>query len=161
MEMTPGLSPRSNLANRFQRSLSPLDQYVVVNVLGPSRSPKEWRSHVSLTPTQDRQNCKVKDTRQALIFWLLILLKPWLCLLWVLHSVLGVVTGANRTFNQKDEFSTEFGNPFASEHNVLSPGDGCEVFNCEANDASCYSTPGHKKVYGCPQPVDLIAEICK
>lgn len=64
-------------------------------------------------------------------------------------------------FSIPDEFSTEYGNPFASSHNVLSPGEGCEVFDCKANDAACYSTPGHKKVYGCPQPVDLVAEICK
>ncbi|KHO01315.1 uncharacterized protein MAM_00316 [Metarhizium album ARSEF 1941] len=59
------------------------------------------------------------------------------------------------------EYSTEWGNPFAANHNTLSPGDGCEVFDCQANDAGCYSTPAHKKVYGCPQPVDLTATLCK
>ncbi|KAI2631295.1 hypothetical protein GGS26DRAFT_557266 [Hypomontagnella submonticulosa] len=58
------------------------------------------------------------------------------------------------------EFSTEWGNPFASSHNVLTPGEGCEVFDCAANNADCYSTPAHKKVYGCPQPVNLEADLC-
>ncbi|KAJ2981074.1 hypothetical protein NUW58_g3860 [Xylaria curta] len=58
------------------------------------------------------------------------------------------------------ELSTEWGNPFAASRNILTPGDGCEVFNCAPNQASCYSTPAHKKVYGCPQPVDLTANIC-
>ncbi|KAL6858083.1 hypothetical protein ACO1O0_005533 [Amphichorda felina] len=58
------------------------------------------------------------------------------------------------------EFSTEFGNPFAANHNILSPGEGCEEFDCKADDAECYSTPKHKKVYGCPQPVNLTAHIC-
>ncbi|KID73712.1 uncharacterized protein G6M90_00g001690 [Metarhizium brunneum] len=59
------------------------------------------------------------------------------------------------------EFSTEWGNPFAASQNTLTPGDGCEVFDCQANDAGCYSTPAHKKVYGCPQPVNLTARVCK
>ncbi|KAJ8106750.1 hypothetical protein ONZ43_g6956 [Nemania bipapillata] len=59
-----------------------------------------------------------------------------------------------------DEFSTEFGNPFAASHNILTPGAGCEVFDCAANQASCYSTPSQKKVYGCPQPVNLTATLC-
>ncbi|EFY89562.1 hypothetical protein J3459_014100 [Metarhizium acridum] len=59
------------------------------------------------------------------------------------------------------EYSTEWGNPFAAYHNTLTPGDGCEVFDCQANDAGCYSTPAHKKVYGCPQPVNLTAQLCK
>ncbi|KAH8170317.1 16 kDa allergen [Sarocladium implicatum] len=59
------------------------------------------------------------------------------------------------------ELSTEYGNPFASSRNTLSPGSGCEQFNCKANDAACYSRPGHKKVYGCPEPVNLTATICK
>ncbi|KAJ3548735.1 hypothetical protein NM208_g863 [Fusarium decemcellulare] len=58
------------------------------------------------------------------------------------------------------EFSTEFGNPFANKHNILSPGAGCEKFDCAANDASCYSTPSMKKVYGCPSPVNVYARIC-
>ncbi|KAG2414741.1 hypothetical protein HFD88_003933 [Aspergillus terreus] len=58
------------------------------------------------------------------------------------------------------EFSTEWGNPFAANHNTLSPGEGCEEFDCAANDASCYSTPSQKKVYGCPQPVTLTASLC-
>ncbi|KAF4962948.1 hypothetical protein FZEAL_10965, partial [Fusarium zealandicum] len=53
------------------------------------------------------------------------------------------------------EFNTQFGNPFAKEHNILSPGAGCEKFDCAANDASCYSTPSMKKVYGCPSPVNV------
>ncbi|KAI1369854.1 hypothetical protein F5Y08DRAFT_3552 [Xylaria arbuscula] len=58
------------------------------------------------------------------------------------------------------EFSTEWGNPFADEHNVLTPGEGCELFDCAAGEAACYSTPAAKKVYGCPQPVNLEAELC-
>ncbi|TWU73889.1 hypothetical protein ED733_002791 [Metarhizium rileyi] len=59
------------------------------------------------------------------------------------------------------EYSTEWGNPFAANHNMLTPGDGCELFNCQANDAGCYSTPAHKKVFGCPQPVNLTAHVCQ
>ncbi|OJI99555.1 hypothetical protein ASPVEDRAFT_26357 [Aspergillus versicolor CBS 583.65] len=59
------------------------------------------------------------------------------------------------------ELSTEWGNPFAANPNILSPGDGCEVFDCAANDPTCYSTPDHKKVYGCPQPVTLTADLCQ
>ncbi|KAI1779045.1 hypothetical protein F4818DRAFT_403216 [Hypoxylon cercidicola] len=58
------------------------------------------------------------------------------------------------------EYSTEWGNPFANSHNTLGAGDGCESFNCAAGDAACYSTPAHKIVYGCPQPVDLEAQLC-
>ncbi|KAF5642028.1 hypothetical protein F52700_3209 [Fusarium sp. NRRL 52700] len=58
------------------------------------------------------------------------------------------------------EFSTEYGNPFADKHNILSPGDGCQKFDCAANDAKCYSTPSMKKVYGCPSPVNLYAKVC-
>ncbi|KAF4333396.1 hypothetical protein FBEOM_12783 [Fusarium beomiforme] len=58
------------------------------------------------------------------------------------------------------EFSTEFGNPFADKHNILSPGEGCEKFDCKPNDAKCYSTPSMKKVYGCPSPVNLYAKVC-
>ncbi|KAJ8133253.1 hypothetical protein O1611_g374 [Lasiodiplodia mahajangana] len=58
------------------------------------------------------------------------------------------------------EYSTEWGNPFASFHNTLSPGEGCEVFDCAPGQTDCYSTPAHKKVYGCPQPVNLTATIC-
>ncbi|KAF2972209.1 hypothetical protein GQX73_g1499 [Xylaria multiplex] len=58
------------------------------------------------------------------------------------------------------ELSTEWGNPFASFHNTLSPGEGCEFFDCAAGQAGCYSTPSMKKVYGCPQPVDLTATLC-
>ncbi|KAI7780397.1 hypothetical protein SLS64_011522 [Diaporthe eres] len=58
------------------------------------------------------------------------------------------------------ELSTEWGNPFADQRNILTPGDGCELFNCAAGQADCYSTPAMKKVYGCPQPVNLDATIC-
>ncbi|KAF7546086.1 hypothetical protein G7Z17_g8669 [Cylindrodendrum hubeiense] len=58
------------------------------------------------------------------------------------------------------EFNTEFGNPFADKRNILSPGAGCEKFDCAANDAKCYSTPSMKKVYGCPSPVNVYARIC-
>jgi len=58
------------------------------------------------------------------------------------------------------ELSTEWGNPFAGSHNVLTPGDGCEIFDCVAGQVDCYSTPAHKKVYGCPQPVELLVELC-
>jgi hypothetical protein len=54
----------------------------------------------------------------------------------------------------------EWGNPFANQHNILTPGAGCQVFDCAANDANCYSTPSMKKVYGCPLPVDLEADLC-
>ncbi|KAL4895226.1 16 kDa allergen [Aspergillus ambiguus] len=59
------------------------------------------------------------------------------------------------------ELSTEWGNPFAGNHNSLDAGAGCEAFDCAPNDADCYSTPAHKKVYGCPQPVTLTADLCK
>ncbi|KAH6656027.1 hypothetical protein BKA67DRAFT_534930 [Truncatella angustata] len=58
------------------------------------------------------------------------------------------------------ELSTEWGNPFANSHNILTPGDGCKIFDCAAGQADCYSTPAHKIVYGCPQPVNLEAELC-
>ncbi|EAQ87753.1 hypothetical protein CHGG_04372 [Chaetomium globosum CBS 148.51] len=58
------------------------------------------------------------------------------------------------------ELSTQWGNPFADKHNVLTPGDGCEFFDCAANDANCYSKPGASKVYGCPQPVNLELDLC-
>lgn len=56
--------------------------------------------------------------------------------------------------------SRQWGNPFADKHNILTPGPGCQVFDCGPNDAGCYSTPGMSKVYGCPQPVNLEADIC-
>lgn len=56
--------------------------------------------------------------------------------------------------------ASEYGNPFAKEHNILSPGAGCDKFDCEAGDDSCYSTPDHKRVYGCPKPVNVYARIC-
>jgi hypothetical protein len=59
------------------------------------------------------------------------------------------------------ELSTEWGNPFADSKNTLSAGDGCEQFSCAAKNDACYSTPAHKKVFGCPQPVTLTATICK
>ncbi|KAJ5620093.1 hypothetical protein N7510_004077 [Penicillium lagena] len=59
------------------------------------------------------------------------------------------------------EFSSEWGNPFAADANSLSPGAGCMDFDCAANDAACYSTPAHKKVYGCPRPVNLTATLCQ
>jgi hypothetical protein len=52
-------------------------------------------------------------------------------------------------------------NPFADSKNTLSAGDGCEQFSCAAKNDACYSTPAHKKVFGCPQPVTLTATICK
>ncbi|OQE38450.1 hypothetical protein PENCOP_c008G06638 [Penicillium coprophilum] len=58
------------------------------------------------------------------------------------------------------ELSTEWGNPFAADHNSLSPGEGCQAFDCAADDAACYSTPDQKKVYQCPQPVTLTANLC-
>ncbi|KAI0098723.1 hypothetical protein GGR51DRAFT_537679 [Nemania sp. FL0031] len=58
------------------------------------------------------------------------------------------------------EFSTEWGNPFAAFHNTLTPGEGCEVFDCAPGQTDCYSTPAQKKVYGCPQPVNLTATLC-
>ncbi|KAI1121206.1 hypothetical protein F5Y10DRAFT_105493 [Nemania abortiva] len=58
------------------------------------------------------------------------------------------------------EFSTEFGNPFLSFHNTLSPGEGCQLFDCAPGQTDCYSTPSMKKVYGCPQPVNLTATLC-
>lgn len=61
----------------------------------------------------------------------------------------------------QDELNTDWGNPFAADSNSLSPGDGCEAFDCAANDAACYSTQANKKVYGCPQPVTLTADLCQ
>ncbi|KAH8162643.1 hypothetical protein CIB48_g5591 [Xylaria polymorpha] len=58
------------------------------------------------------------------------------------------------------ELSSEWGNPFAASHNTLTPGSGCMVFDCAAGQASCYSTPAQKKVFGCPQPVNLTATVC-
>ncbi|KAM0342528.1 hypothetical protein ACHAPU_009502 [Fusarium lateritium] len=58
------------------------------------------------------------------------------------------------------EFSTQFGNPFANKHNILSPGSGCKQFDCKANQAGCYSTPSMKKVFGCPSPVNVKATMC-
>ncbi|CAJ2503062.1 Uu.00g104560.m01.CDS01 [Anthostomella pinea] len=58
------------------------------------------------------------------------------------------------------ELSSEWGNPFSKSHNILTPGDGCQVFDCDAGAADCYSTPAMKKVYGCPQPVNLEATLC-
>ncbi|EMT70449.1 Putative protein ybiU [Fusarium odoratissimum] len=43
------------------------------------------------------------------------------------------------------EFSTQWGNPFANKHNILTTGKGCKQFDCKAGDASCYSTPSMKK----------------
>ncbi|CAI7668031.1 unnamed protein product [Penicillium palitans] len=59
------------------------------------------------------------------------------------------------------ELNTQWGNPFAADSNSLSPGDGCAAFDCAANDAACYSTDADKKVYGCPQPVTLTADLCQ
>ncbi|KAI2620752.1 hypothetical protein GGS26DRAFT_570707 [Hypomontagnella submonticulosa] len=58
------------------------------------------------------------------------------------------------------ELSSEWGNPFGKSHNILTPGTGCEVFDCPAFDPGSYSRPEAKKVYGCPQPVDLTLSIC-
>ncbi|EXK23806.1 hypothetical protein FOMG_19436 [Fusarium oxysporum f. sp. melonis 26406] len=58
------------------------------------------------------------------------------------------------------EFSTQWGNPFANKHNILSPGTGCKQFDCKAGDAVCYSTPSMKKVFGCPSPDTVNATIC-
>ncbi|KAI1756058.1 hypothetical protein F4782DRAFT_484654 [Xylaria castorea] len=58
------------------------------------------------------------------------------------------------------ELSTQYGNPFAQSHNTLTPGEGCMVFDCAAGQADCYSTPAQKKVFGCPQPVNLTATLC-
>ncbi|KAF4455111.1 hypothetical protein FALBO_15708 [Fusarium albosuccineum] len=58
------------------------------------------------------------------------------------------------------EFSTQFGNPFANKRNILSPGAGCEKFDCKANDAKCYSTSSSKKVYDCPAPTNIYARVC-
>ncbi|KAJ5428791.1 hypothetical protein N7445_010245 [Penicillium cf. griseofulvum] len=59
------------------------------------------------------------------------------------------------------ELSTEFGNPFAADPNSLSPGEGCQAFDCEANNADCYSTPADKKVKECPEPVTLTLDLCQ
>ncbi|KAL4732123.1 hypothetical protein ACLX1H_001131 [Fusarium chlamydosporum] len=58
------------------------------------------------------------------------------------------------------EFSTQWGNPFANKHNILSPGSGCKQFDCRAGQAGCYSTPSMKKVFGCPSPTTVTATIC-
>ncbi|KAK7432109.1 hypothetical protein QQZ08_001399 [Neonectria magnoliae] len=69
------------------------------------------------------------------------------------------------SFSKKDDYAyyelnTQWGNPFAKSRNILTPGEGCEKFDCASGKADCYSTPAHKKVYGCPQPVDLKATLC-
>ncbi|KAI1342757.1 hypothetical protein F5Y15DRAFT_370743 [Xylariaceae sp. FL0016] len=69
------------------------------------------------------------------------------------------------SFSSTDDYayyqlSSEYGNPFAADHNILTPGDGCDVFDCAANDAACYSTPAAPKDYGCPQPVNLELDLC-
>ncbi|KAG5950229.1 hypothetical protein E4U53_005357 [Claviceps sorghi] len=58
------------------------------------------------------------------------------------------------------EFSTEWGNPFNGSHNTLIADEGCKKFDCQANDADCYSTKTNKQVYPCPKPVDVVAQIC-
>ncbi|KAJ5738151.1 hypothetical protein N7493_001306 [Penicillium malachiteum] len=58
------------------------------------------------------------------------------------------------------ELNTQWGNPFAASANSLSAGDGCDAFNCAADDPSCYSVTSGQTVYGCPQPVDLTADLC-
>ncbi|KAK1988364.1 hypothetical protein LZ30DRAFT_699352 [Colletotrichum cereale] len=58
------------------------------------------------------------------------------------------------------ELSSQWGNPFISSRNTLGAGAGCQSFNCAPNDANCYSTPAMKRVYGCPQPVNLTAGLC-
>ncbi|KAI0837412.1 hypothetical protein F5Y06DRAFT_89079 [Hypoxylon sp. FL0890] len=70
------------------------------------------------------------------------------------------IRGIQANIFSPDEFSTEWGNPFANFHNILTPGAGCEEFDCAAGQADCYSTPSQKKVYGCPQPVTLEADLC-
>ncbi|KAI2640974.1 hypothetical protein GGS21DRAFT_351712 [Xylaria nigripes] len=58
------------------------------------------------------------------------------------------------------EFSTKWGNPFDSFHNILKANQGCALFDCAEGHDDCYSTPSDKKVYNCPQPVNLTATIC-
>ncbi|KAL4724555.1 hypothetical protein ACLX1H_007996 [Fusarium chlamydosporum] len=58
------------------------------------------------------------------------------------------------------ELNTQYGNPFANQHNILNPGEGCKKFDCKAGDAKCYSTPSSPKNYGCPNPVTLYTKIC-
>ncbi|KAH8842293.1 hypothetical protein MCOR27_009796 [Pyricularia oryzae] len=58
------------------------------------------------------------------------------------------------------ELSSEWGNPFADKRVTLSPGAGCQAFNCAPNDAGCYSRPDMKKVYGCPLPINVEATLC-
>lgn len=55
---------------------------------------------------------------------------------------------------------SRWGNPFSDKRVTLSPGEGCQDFNCAPNDAACYSTPAMTKVYGCPEPVELSATLC-
>ncbi|KAI6090240.1 hypothetical protein F4821DRAFT_229990 [Hypoxylon rubiginosum] len=58
------------------------------------------------------------------------------------------------------ELSSELGNPFGKTHVVLTPDAGCVAFDCAAFDPGCYSRTEAKKVYGCPQPVDLTLTLC-
>ncbi|KAI1774206.1 hypothetical protein F4818DRAFT_419230 [Hypoxylon cercidicola] len=58
------------------------------------------------------------------------------------------------------ELSSELGNPFGKSHDILTPGAGCEAFDCAAFDPGCYSRPEAKKVYSCPEPVDLSLTLC-
>ena len=70
-------------------------------------------------------------------------------------------TGLLRTLlTNHTDLCSEWGNPFDNAHNILTPGDGCEVFDCKPGQANCYSTPASKKIYGCPQPVNLEATMC-
>ncbi|KAJ5738031.1 hypothetical protein N7493_001186 [Penicillium malachiteum] len=61
----------------------------------------------------------------------------------------------------KYDLSNVWGNPFAADANSLSAGDGCDAFNCAANDASCYSSTDDQKTYACPLPVELTTDLCQ
>ncbi|OAA56744.1 hypothetical protein LEL_10958 [Akanthomyces lecanii RCEF 1005] len=54
----------------------------------------------------------------------------------------------------------QYGNPVADKHNTLGAGDGCDAFDCAANDASCYSTANNHIVYACPRPINITAKLC-
>ncbi|XWW93608.1 hypothetical protein V2A60_001542 [Cordyceps javanica] len=57
------------------------------------------------------------------------------------------------------EFSNVHGNPWADKHNTLDAGEGCESFDCAANDSNCYSRYA-SRVLHCPEPVNITARIC-
>ncbi|KAI9367008.1 16 kDa allergen [Aspergillus egyptiacus] len=57
------------------------------------------------------------------------------------------------------EFSDAWGNPFVQDHNILSAGEGCYVFDCLPHAEGCYSKDG-SNVPHCPGTPSVTATIC-